>query len=343
MLIVTHADVASILDGREAEVVALVREAYRLHEGGASVVPHSTFLRLPHDAANRIIGLPAYLGGADPAAGMKWIASFPANTRAGRQRASAAIVLNSLATGEPSALVEGSLISARRTAASAALAADLLTVDARPEGISLIGCGVINREILRFVAHVLPSLRAVTLYDRDPERARRFAADRAEDLPQLNVSIAAEAGRALSAHSLISFATTAATPYLNLAACPPGSTVLHVSLRDLYAESILECHNIVDDADHVCREGTSLHLAEQLAGDRHFIDATIGGLIADSAAGGVVLHRDPAKAAVFSPFGLGVLDIALAHFVHRSAAELGRGIDVSDFLPAGDLERSAPA
>ncbi|MFJ8147804.1 2,3-diaminopropionate biosynthesis protein SbnB [Streptomyces sp. NPDC096094] len=329
MIVIRHADVESILDGREADNVRTVAEAYRLHASGQTAVPHSVFLRFPGHDRDRIIGLPAYRGGDRPVAGMKWISSFPANIESGLRRASAAILLNSLATGHPEALVEGSVISAMRTAASAALAAELLTRDARPTGVALIGCGVINQEVLRHLRAVLPELTGVTLFDRSRARAEEFAGRLAADAPGLRVAYADSLDEALGAHPLISFATTAGVPHTGLDAVRPGSLVLHVSLRDLHPEALLGAHNIVDDADHVCRERTSPHLAEQLTGNRDFIDASIGELLN----GDREFVRVPGRTTVFSPFGLGVLDMALAAAVHEEAAAKGLGVRVDGFLP----------
>ncbi|CAL9515925.1 N-((2S)-2-amino-2-carboxyethyl)-L-glutamate dehydrogenase [Streptomyces sp. enrichment culture] len=331
MLILRRTDVTDVLSGREAEIIDLVADTYRLHDEGRTSLPHSTFLRFPeeHHSRDRIIGLPAYRGGDRPVAGMKWIASFPGNVAAGSERASAAIVLNSLENGRPVAFVEGAVISAKRTAASAALAAAELTAGRPPASVLLIGCGVINLEILRFLAVALPGLREAALYDTDPARAEAFVGRCAEAAPGVKAHPVTDPAAALGGHRLVSLATTAATPHMDLAACGPDTTVLHVSLRDLTPEAILGAVNVVDDADHVCRERTSLDLAQRITGDRDFVAAPIGALLRGTA----VLRREPGRPVVYSPFGLGVLDVALAEFVREQAGTRGLGVRVDDFLP----------
>jgi ornithine cyclodeaminase len=338
VLILSRRDVRAVLDGADDAVCQVIREAYVAHARGDTAVPHSLFLRFPDAPRNRIIALPAYVGGTRPVAGIKWVASFPGNVARGQERASATIVLNSLDDGQPVAVLEGAVISARRTAASAALAAAELTAEAPAEvraGVSLIGCGVINREVLRMLRLLLPELARVTVYDVDGDRARAFAAGAASD--GVAVEVATDAGAALAAHRIVSLATTAAEPHLTTAACRPGSLLLHLSLRDLAPESILAARNVVDDADHVLRAATSLELAEQRAGHREFLAAQIGDLLAGQAR----LPYDGAAVTVFSPFGLGALDAALAAYVLDAAAARGLGTGIADF--AADVDTPVTA
>src|SRR5262249_61883518 len=111
----------------------------------------------------------------------------------------------------------------------------------------------------------------------------------------------------------------------------PGSTILPVSLRDLSPEVMLSCDNIVDDIDHVCRAQTSIHLTEQMTGNRDFIR----GILADVANGSLPARSDERRVAVFSPFGLGVLDIAVAQVVWHLALGQKFGAGISSFFSPG--------
>ena len=328
IVVLTGRDVLSLLEGREAEVIRTVGAAYEAHAEGHSSLPHSIFLRFP-DERNRIIGLPAYLGDGFEVAGMKWVSSFPGNLERGFDRASAVLVLNSPETGRPEAFVEGSVISARRTAAGAALAAQHLHAGRDATNFGLVGCGLINFEVTRFVRAVFPEVKTLTVFDLDERHAGQFAR-RCEQEFGLRAEIAPDLGALLGRCPLVSFATTALKPYVeDLSACPPGATLLHVSLRDLTAEAILQARNVVDDADHVCRAQTSIHLAEQLVGNRDFIHCSL----ADILLGRAEARAEDDDIAVFSPFGLGVLDIAVAKLVCALAQEQNRGKVIESFLP----------
>src|SRR3982074_2853848 len=70
-------DVRNLLARRETDIMHAVAAAYRLHWRGQSALPHSVFLRIERQPADRVIALPAYLGGEFDRIGLKWVASFP--------------------------------------------------------------------------------------------------------------------------------------------------------------------------------------------------------------------------------------------------------------------------
>lgn len=329
VLIIGAADVEAALYGREQQVLDTVRQAYETHAQGRSSLPHSSFLRFPDSDKDRIICLPAYLGGEYQLAGVKWIASMPDNIARGIERASAVIILNDRETGRPKSVLEGSIISKQRTAASAALASKVLASE-EPASIGFVGCGPINVSVARFLNIVWPGVHRLLAFDLDPARAKAFGEAVRKEHEAVDFGIAGSLEELLEACPMVSFATTAIAPYIdNLDRCPADATILHVSLRDLKPGAILPNHNIVDDLDHVCRAGTSIHLTAEQTGNRDFVHSSLGDILLGEA-------RVPARNGrpiVFSPFGLGVLDLAVAGLIHSRVADSGGGTRVTSFLP----------
>jgi ornithine cyclodeaminase len=322
LTVVTGAEVSAVIEADRETCLDLVRRAYEAHAAGDSVNPHSSFLRTGREGA-RIIALPAYLGGAFDLAGLKWIASFPDNVGHGIPRASAVLVLNDTGTGRPYALLEASIVSASRTAASAVLAAESLLGGRRAHRVGIVGTGLIAGHVHAFLCDLGWDVGGWRLFD-----LRRAAAERFAERLSGDVLVADAPGGAFTGCDLVVIATVAGLPHLHDPALLAGApAVLHLSLRDLAPELVVGAQNLTDDIDHVLREQTSLHLAEQRYGTRDFVDGTLVDLLASR------VRRDPARAAVFSPFGLGVLDLAVAGWVHERVTASGGGQAVPDFFP----------
>lgn len=321
--------VADVLRTMGPGVLDTVAQTYLLHADKRTVNPDSYFLRFPDAAHNRIIALPAALLDDEPVAGLKWIASFPNNIQAGMPRASAVVVLNDADTGYPIALLEGAQISAARTAFSAALAVrHLRDPDAAPRSIAVVGAGVIARNVLEALQLTSGLPSEVLIHDLDPANARAFATSLQESL-----EVRADTTERIEdvfAQDMVLLTTTAGQPYIeDEALIRPNQIVLNISLRDLSPGIVLSNWNVLDDVEHCLKANTSPHLAEQATGKRDFIAGTISDLVR----GDIVPDRR--KGLIFSPFGLGVLDLALARIVFREACRTGSGTVVPDFLMDG--------
>jgi ornithine cyclodeaminase len=240
------------------------------------------------------------------------------------------VILNSISTGRPETILEGSVISAKRTAASAALAAVTLHHDPNETRAGLVGCGAINFEILRFLKTVFPQLAELVVFDLDRERSQQFAARCETEFGFTKIELAADINELLRKCSLVSLATTASQPHLaSLPDTASPRTILHISLRDLAPEIILNADNVVDDADHVCRARTSLDLAAQVTGNRDFIRCSLGDVLTGKATPRDGVHNTT----IFSPFGLGILDLAVSKLVRDLAQSTDSGTVVPSFLP----------
>ncbi|GLZ29095.1 2,3-diaminopropionate biosynthesis protein SbnB [Lentzea sp. NBRC 105346] len=320
--VVSGAQVRSVLQGNEKKVRDLVEDAYRMHGEGRTVNPPSYFLRFPDRPSSRIIALPASLGGPDGVDGLKWVSSFPSNVESGLPRASAVLILNDPNTGYPFACFESSIISAARTASSAALAADVLTRDRpRPTRIGYIGTGLIARYVHTHLVGTGWDFSSVRVHDLSSSSALGFKSCVDGEV------LFGSAEEVIRSSDVVVFTTVAASPHVHdVSWFAHNPLVLHVSLRDLSPEIILSSFNVVDDVDHCLKADTSPHLAEQQVGNRSFVHATLPQVLA----GGVTVPSD--QPIIFSPFGLGVLDLALARFVYDSIAASGTLQVVPDFF-----------
>jgi ornithine cyclodeaminase len=323
--VVPGAQVQRALQGREKQVVELVEATYRLHGAGDSVNPPSYFLRFPDRPSSRIIALPASIGGDVRVDGIKWISSFPDNVAAGIPRASAVLILNDHDTGYPFACMEASVISATRTAASAAAAADWLSRGrSRPTRIGFFGVGLIARYIHTYLAGTGWSFDEIGVHDLSADSAAGFAGYLEQSGTTGRVTVHGSAEEMIRSSDLVVFATVAGQPHVT----DPSwfdhhPLVLHVSLRDLAPEILLGAVNLVDDVEHCLKADTSPHLVEQLTGNRDFLLGTL----ADVMSGRVQVPAD--RTIVFSPFGLGVLDLAVGKFVYDEVTRSG-GLQVID-------------
>jgi ornithine cyclodeaminase len=322
--------VRDIIETSRLEIFERVRETYLAHHRGETINPDSYFLRFPEKPDARIIALPAMLRGAPGVAGMKWIASFPGNVARNIPRASATLVLNDFATGYPFVCMEAAQISAARTAASAALGAEQLHGSRTAGRIAVIGAGVISRNILEFLRALGWVVGDITIHDAVPAYAGK-AVRHAESLGY-SASVSDTLAEAVDGADLIILATTAAEPYIvDAGALGPGHTVLNISLRDIGPDIIARSHNVVDDVEHCLKQNTSVHLATRAFGHRDFIDGTIAQLLL----GEVEISR--AKPRIFSPFGLGVLDLAVGLEVFTTGVATDRALAVPDFF--AEVER----
>ncbi|MFB6958919.1 2,3-diaminopropionate biosynthesis protein SbnB [Streptomyces sp. NPDC056309] len=331
--VISGAQVQHALQDREAQIVDLIEATYRLHAAGESVNPPSYFLRFPDRPTSRIIALPASIGGPAQVDGLKWISSFPGNVQAGIPRASAVLILNDHDTGYPFACLESSIISATRTAASAALAADRLTRNRqRPTRIGFFGTGLIARYIHTFLTAVGWSFDEIGAYDLSHRSATGFCDHLQQTGTAARITAHDSPEDLIRSSDLVVFATVAGEPHVSDPAWfHHNPLVLHVSLRDLAPQIILASTNIVDDVEHCLKADTSPHLAEQLTGNRSFLNGTL----ADVMSGRVTPPTD--RPVVFSPFGLGVLDLAVGKYVYDQTARSGELNVIEDFFH--DLRR----
>ena len=308
--------------------IEVVEHAYLAHARGQAINPHSYFLRFPEKPDCRIIALPAFLGDGFSVAGLKWIASYPGNVQRGFPRASAVLILNDYETGYPFAILESSVLSAARTAASAALAAYWLNGQTRQaQSLGIVGTGFIARYVYDFLIDTGWAIKEVRLYDTVPAEGEKFKSTACRAEHHRSVTVVPHVNELLSASDLIVFTTVASAPHIvDPWLFDHNPLVLHISLRDLAPEILLRSQNVVDDVEHVMKANTSPHLTEQLSGNRNFVTGTL----AEIMQGTRPVNRS--RPIIFSPFGLGILDVAVGKWVYDRSVAAGQEQRIADFF-----------
>ncbi len=305
------------------QLAGIVEDVVRTRDAGECVSPLKTYLRFG-DRANRIIAMPTYVGGATEIAGLKWIASFPANIRHGLPRAHNVIMLNDAATGKPMAMLQSGLLNGLRTASVSGIMLRAYMEARRTTELRLgiIGWGPIGRRHLEMCASLFGGkLKRVVLYDLQgidpdsvPERLRA-------------ITEIADDWRALYRRSNVIATCTAATERYIDEAPPVGALLLNVSLRDYEPACVAKLEAVVvDDWQEVCRENTDIERLHQRYGLRETDVRTLADVVCR---GGLAGYAADAPI-FFNPMGLGVFDIAIAAHYWRQAVEQGKGIELPD-------------
>jgi len=307
MLVLARSDVEELLDLDEL-FGALARAHEELSAGSVSMPP-----RIAANAADGLLGtMPAYL----PSAGLgcKLVTLFPGNTD--RPTHQAAIALFDPATGTPIALMDGTYITATRTAAAAALAARLL---ARPDArvLAILGTGVQARSHARAFA-AIRDWTELRIAGRDAGKAASLA----EQLGATAMSFE----EAVRGADVVAATTHSAEPVVRAEWVAPGT---HVSSVGYNAPGSELDPALVRAATIVVESRASSFApppggAPELAGIDPESVAELGELLSGSTRG----RTTPVETTLYKSVGVAVQDLAAAALVLAAARERGAGLEI---------------
>jgi ornithine cyclodeaminase/alanine dehydrogenase-like protein (mu-crystallin family) len=293
MLVLSRSEVEELLD-LDALLDALAAAHAELSAGQASLVP-----RMGAFAGDTgILGaMPAYA----PSAGLgcKLVTLFPDNRD--RPTHQALIALFDPATGTPVALMDGTYITAMRTAAAAALAARLL---ARPDArvLAILGTGVQSRS----AQEMFP-------------RARAFE--------EVRVAGRGEFEEAVRGADVVHATTASAEPVVRFDWLSPGT---HVSSVGYGAGGSELDPAIVERADVVVVEQRNSAFAPLPAGAPELEPRGRDGVVelGEIVAGTAVGRSSGEQITLYKSVGVAVQDLAAAALVLAAARERGAGQEI---------------
>ena len=233
----------------------------------------------------------------------KLITLVPGNAARGLPTLLATIVLMDPATGEPLAVMDGTWITALRTAAASAVAADALAPPG-PKVVALLGSGALARSHALALRAVRP-VTQVRIWSRDPANVARCAAD-------VGGVACASAEEAVRGADIVCTVTNATEPVLRGAWLRPGAFVAAVGAprpdwREL-DDAAMRNALVVDSRESAEKESGDVILSGAIAGVE--IGEILGGTRPGPAAGATV---------IFKSLGQAVEDACAARLVYDAA------------------------
>jgi alanine dehydrogenase len=320
VLIVNTREVMSLLP--MGECIDVMEDALKMLARGDALMPLRTMMVLPN--GQDLMGLmPSFLGGLR-AMGVKAIAAFPSNAGTEFDTHVGVVLLFDAERGALQAVVDGTAITAIRTAAVSAAATRRL---ARPEAgdLALIGAGTQARTHLEAMRCVRP-IRRVRVYSLPLENAYKFA-ERESKRHGLPVEVTATAREAVEGADLICTVSSASEPVVRGEWIAPGAHINAVgaftpTTRELDTAAVARSRLYVDRREATLNEaGEFLIPRREGAIDERHIVAELGE---------VLLEKAPARQSavditLFKSLGLAIEDLAAAHHIFRKAQATQQG------------------
>ena len=283
----------------------------------------------PRVAAENAGGILAAMPGSVPqldALGAKLVSVFPANTD--RPTHQAVVVLFDPETGTPTALIDGTFLTAARTAAASAVATrQLARTDS--EVMTILGTGVQARAHALAVPRVCAQLREIRIAGRDTDKSRAVARELSAELDRPVIAVATFAD-ALDGADIVCATTHSPDPVVRREWLSDGVHVNSVGFntagREVDAQTVRDALVVV--------ESRTSALAPVPAGanellwpirdgviDAAHVHAELGELVAGTKAG----RTSREQITLYKSVGVAVEDLAAAMLVVAAARTQGIG------------------
>jgi alanine dehydrogenase len=327
MLILSRADVRALLD-LDALVDALAKAMADLSAGRASAPDRIAALVPERDGL--LAAMPGYVP-SRKALVSKLVTLFPRNAGTSVPTHQAVIVVFDPATGSPDALLDGTEITAARTAAASALSARLL---ARREAsvLAVLGTGVQASSHARALVRVRP-ITELRIAGREPEKARVLAGELAAETG-LPAAAAASYHEAMDHADIVCATTHSIEPVVRREWVSPGTHITSVGYNPAGRE--IDDDTVIDSI--VCVESRRSVLAPPPAGSNDLlhpisagkigpehIHVELGELISGNKSG----RTSEEQITLYKSVGVAVEDAAAAMLVLEAARQSGAGAEVT--------------
>src|SRR3954465_235106 len=295
-------------------LIEALREAFRADI--ESPLRHTHMIPQPSGAEAKLLLMPAWTRAGERLLGCKLVTVYPDNAALQKPSVYGSYLLLSGETGEPLAVMDGTALTARRTACASALAASYL---AREDAAHLVmvGAGALAPELIRAHTAVRP-IKRVSLWNRTRKRAVQTAFGLS--VGGVDVEVVDDLETAVRDADIVSCATLSATPLVRGKWLKKG---VHLDLVGAYTPKMRESDDeagkggrvYVDTRAGAPKEGGDI--AQPLKSGVLKKDAIRGDLF--ELCGGKAKGRTSAtQVTLFKSVGSAIEDLAAAMLVWRN-------------------------
>ena len=321
VLIANGDDVKALLPMDEC--IGVMEDALRMLASGDALLPLRTMMMLP--GRPDLMGLmPSYLGGIN-SLGVKVICAFPSNQGTEYDSHQGVVLLFDAEHGLLRAMVDGTAVTAIRTAAVSGVATKLLAREDAGD-LAIIGAGTQASTHLAAMLAVR-RIRRVRVYSDPVEGAERYAA-RESQRHGIAVEAMPSAEAAVRGADLICAVTTSDQPVVLGEWLSPGAHINAVgayrpTTRELDTTAVVRSRMYVDRLESTLSEAGDFLIprSEGAIGDDHIV-----GEIGQVLVGDVGGRRTGYEITLFKSLGIAVEDLASAAHILKKAEATGRGM-----------------
>ncbi len=275
----------------------------------------------PNGDSSAVLIMPAWK--AHENMGVKLVSIWPGNSAKGRSAVSAVYVLISCEDGNPIAVLDGTELTLRRTAAAVALAARILARK-NSQTLAILGTGSLSAPMA--VAHAsVMDFKTILVWGRDAKKAQAVVESLA--LQGITAEVSGDLQATLAQADVVSAASTATVPFIRSDWVKPGT---HLGLMGAFTPTMAEAEPTLmpraqvfaDNREAILQKGGEVLQAIQ----RGLIAASdIQAELAELAVSPQKLWRRSDEAiTVFKSVGFASLDLIAAEMVFNAPLQSGK-------------------
>ena len=323
MLVLSERDVQKLLNIEE--LIQALEQAHIQYSTGKAVMPVRLVVPLPQ-IHGRITSMPGYLR-QDKALGMKVVTYFQNNPKQDLPAILATIMLFSAETGKLIAVIDGSFITAIRTACASAMATKGLANPSTPVA-GILGAGVQARAHIQALCRV-KKLQRIKIYSPLGISAERVRQELESEVG-VDIEVVSSAEDTVRGADLVVTVTTAKEPVLELEWLKPGAHINAVGshrpdLREIDGTTLARSKVVVDSREAVMAECGDILLAiKEKSITENSIHAEIGEVLAGTKPG----RTSADEITLYKSVGIAIQDVAAAHLIYHKALEKKIGTEV---------------